>query len=391
MIKCASLYTREIDDIEAAIVEIKSQLVEKITLLDNTAGIIMCHPEFIISGALEQICESLPFETAGVTTSSQAVNEVAGELILTVFVMTSDDARFRIGVTGEYDKSIEASVEAAYAKASAGISEKPKLALIFPTISASYSGDDYVGAWNNLVAGVPLYGTLAMDDTPNFEESKTICNGLGYQSAMSFVLCYGNINPRFLIGTVPEDNVMPYKGEITNSSGHIVRGINNINTYKYFESIGFESNGKSAVNYLFLPFAISQKKREDYDGIPVIRVLSSFSEDGAALFHGDVDEGSTFALLKCEPDDVITTTREKVRQVNELPDVNGVLLFSCIVRRIVSMRENSLLELEAARDEIHPDIPFMMGYAGGEICPTLVKDGAPTNRYHNYTLVILVI
>ncbi|MCL2768355.1 MAG: FIST C-terminal domain-containing protein [Synergistaceae bacterium] len=391
MIKCASVYTQEIDDIEAAIEEIKSQLDEKITLLEHTVGIIMCHPEFIFSGALKHICENLPFETAGVTTSSQAVNGVAGELILTIFVMTSDDAWFKTGVIDEYNISVDGSVKAAYEKASAGISEQPKLALIFPTISTGYSGDDYVGAWDNLIPGVPLYGTLAMDDTPNFEESKTICNGVGYQPAMSFVLCYGNINPRFLIGTVPEDNVMPYKGEITNSSGHIVREINDINTYKYFESIGFESNGKSAVNYLFLPFAISQKKREDYDGIPVIRVLSSFSEDGAALFHGDVDEGSTFALLKCEPDDVISTTKEKVRQINELSDVNGVLLFSCIVRRIVSMRENSLLELESVRDEINPGFPFMMGYAGGEICPTLIKGGTPTNRYHNYSLVILVI
>jgi hypothetical protein len=190
---------------------------------------------------------------------------------------------------------------------------------------------------------------------------------------------------------VPEDKVMPYKGEVTKSSGHHVHEINNINTYSYFESIGFESNGESAVNYLFLPFAVDQKKRDDYDGIPVIRVLASFTDDGSAVFHGNVDEGSTFALLKCEPDDVIATTDEKVREINEMDDVNGVLFFSCIVRRIVSMRQNPLMELETVVDAIKPGIPFMMGYAGGEICPTQVKGGVPTNRYHNYSLVILVI
>jgi len=391
MIKCASVYTYEIDDVEIAYEEIKAQLDEKITLLDNTAGIIMCHPEFIVSGALKHICEKLPFDTAGVTTSSQAVNGVAGELILTLFVMTSDDVRFRTGVADGFEESIEASVKTAYDKASAGISEIPALALIFPTISAHYAGDGYVSAWQNLISGTPVFGTLAMDDTPNFEESETICNGTGYKSAMSFILCYGNIKPRFMIATVPEDKVMPYKGEVTKSDGHFVQEINNINTYKYFESIGFESDGKSAVNYLFLPFAVDQKKREDYDGIPVIRVLASFTEEGTAVFHGNVDEGSTFALLKCEPDDVIATTKEKIRQINNLTDVNGVILFSCIVRRIVSMRENPLLELETVKDAIKPDIPFMMGYAGGEICPTMVKSGIPTNRYHNYSLVILVI
>ena len=55
------------------------------------------------------------------------------------------------------------------------------------------------------------------------------------------------------------------------------------------------------------------------------------------------------------------------------------------------MKVSPLMELETARDTINPDIPFMIGYAGGEICPTLVRNGVPTNRYHNYSLVILVV
>ena len=140
MIKCASVYTYEIDDFDVAYDEIKTQLDEKLTLLDNTVGIVMCHPEFISSGALKAICERLPFDTAGVTTSSQAVNGVAGELILTIFVITSNDSQFRVGVTGEYGESVETSVMDAYTKASEGISDAPALALIFPTISTNYAG-----------------------------------------------------------------------------------------------------------------------------------------------------------------------------------------------------------------------------------------------------------
>ncbi|MCL2767904.1 MAG: FIST C-terminal domain-containing protein, partial [Synergistaceae bacterium] len=77
--------------------------------------------------------------------------------------------------------------------------------------------------------------------------------------------------------------------------------------------------------------------------------------------------------------------------LNELKDVNGILLFSCIARRMMIMCVNPLRELEIARDTISPDIPFMMGYACGEICPILIKDGVPYNRFHNYSLVILVI
>jgi hypothetical protein len=184
---------------------------------------------------------------------------------------------------------------------------------------------------------------------------------------------------------------MPYKGEVTKSNGHFVHEINNMNASQYFESIGFIKEGVPVVKYLFVPFAIDQKKRADYDGTPVIRVISSFTDDGAAIFHGAVDEGSTFSILTCALEDVLSTTNQAVEKINGLDDVNGVILFSCIVRRIMTMRVNSMMELEAVRNTINPGVPFMMGYSGGEICPTLIREGVPINRYHNYWLVILVI
>ena len=99
MLKCASVFTYEIDNPEAALKEIKTQLAEKITFLDNTVGIIMCNPEFTESAVLKHICEGLPFDVAGITTASQAVNDEAGDMILTIFVMTSDDVWFKSGIT----------------------------------------------------------------------------------------------------------------------------------------------------------------------------------------------------------------------------------------------------------------------------------------------------
>ena len=36
-------------------------------------------------------------------------------------------------------------------------------------------------------------------------------------------------------------------------------------------------------------------------------------------------------------------------------------------------------------------LPFMAGYAGGEMSPTRMRDGVPTNRFHNYSLIALVL
>lgn len=391
MLHCASVFTYEIDDPEIALEEIRAQLEEKIPLLEHTIGIILCHPEFIGSGVVKYLSENLPFDFAGITTSSQAVNDGVGELILTIFVMTADDVCFKAGVTHSVDSDIAGPVRDAYADVSAGITAPPKLVITFPPLFLKYAGDAYVDAWHKVAPGTPVFGSLAIDDTLTFETSETIYNGESYKESVSFVVCYGNITPRFFVGTLPEDNPLPYKGEVTKASGQFVQEINNINAYEYFESIGLANNGTIAESYLFTPFVIDQKKRDDYDGVPVVRGHVSFTDDGAAIFRGDVHEGSTFTLLTCDPEGVLATTRQAALHVNTLPDIHGALLFPCIVRRLLTQRIKPVIELETVRDAIDPAIPFMAGYSGGEICPTSFRDSGPANRFHNYSLIILVI
>ena len=388
---CASVYTYEIDDPDVALEELNSQLLSSITLLENTVGVVMCHPEFVASGAVKHISENLPFEIAGITTSAQAVNCECGGLMLTIFVMTSDDVWFKTGMTADLSDGIRTPTEAAYAMASAGESELPKLAFIFPPLLLEHAGDEYVDAWDRVIPGVPVFGALAIEDTLPFVDSEAIHNAETAKTAMSFILCYGNIKPRFFIGTLHEDKAMPYKGEITKSSGPFVQEINNTNAYKYFNDLGFANNGVLEEKFGFVLYVIDQKKREDYDGVPVVRGLVAFSEDGSAIFRGEMDEGSTFSMLTSNVDDVLSTTRKKISQMNDITDVNGIIMFPCIIRRIVAMSIGPLTELEAIRETLNPDIPFMAGYAGGEICPTSVKNGRPTNRFHNYSLVILVV
>jgi len=385
MLKCASIYTCEADNPEIALNELKTQLNKKMSLLKNSVGIIMCHAEFIATGVLKYVCENLPFDLAGVTTSSQAVNDGIGELMLTIFVMTSDDTRFAAGVTEALGDDVDGAIKAAYQKTAAGVSESPKLALVFPPFGL-HAGDTYVRAWGKILPRTPVFGTHAIDDTVSFAECETICNGINYKSAMPFILCYGNINPRFLIATYPENSAVSSKADVTKAAGNCVYEINNDIAFKYFDERGFVESVK------FTPFMIDFLKREDYDGVPVIRGHAAFTDEGAAIFYGDVDEGSTFTLLKSDADDLVEATCRKVREINELPNVNGALLFPCVVRRVALLGiGNPLLELQSAKDAINTEIPFMMGYAGGEICPTSVRNGVPTNRFHNHSLVILVV
>ena len=391
MLKCASLYTFEVDNPEIALSEIKEQLAEKITLMGNTTGIVICHPEFVLSGVLKFVCENLPFDLTGVTTSSQAVNGMIGEIILTIFVMTSDDIHFITGVTEGLVDEVDGPVRTAYEKSMDGISEIPKLALVFPPFMP-HGGDRYVEAMEKITPKTPVFGTRSIDDTAAFTDSETIYNGENYKCEMSFVLCFGNINPRFLIATVSDSTAISSSITVTKASGNYVYEINNMNTFEYFAAAGLVDRRGAVVSFQFFPIKVDPIKREDYDGIPVILGLGCFLEDGTAVFYGDVAEGSTITIMKCDVDDILFTTSQTIKKMNVMDNVNGALLFPCVVRRsTLSGINKPLLELQTALTEINPQIPFMLGYAGGEICPTSLKNGVPVNRFHNYSLVVLVV
>jgi len=387
MLKCTSVFTYEIDRPEVALDEIKAQLDKNIKLLDNTVGIIMCHTEFISTGVLEFICKNLPFDVAGITTASQAVNNEAGELILTIFIMTSDDISFKTGITESLESSLFDPVKKAYDVASKGESGLPGLLLVFTPFHVTiHSGNEYIRTWNEILPSVPLFGTVAVDDTAAFEDSKTIYNGICSDNAMSFVMLYGDINPRFLIATLPEDTVLSLKGKATKTKGNFVYEVNDINTLKFFTDAGIPK--KMAT----VPLMISPPVSDTNDEVSVIRELFSYTDEGVGILGGDVEEGSTISVLSFKPENIKSTFKNRVERINANKDVNGVLIFSCVSRRkaLLAVFEDPA-ELHIARDDIRQDIPFMMGYSGGEFCPVASVAGTLNNRFHNYSAAILLI
>jgi small ligand-binding sensory domain FIST len=98
------------------------------------------------------------------------------------------------------------------------------------------------------------------------------------------------------------------------------------------------------------------------------------------------------SVLKADEESILSTSLRGLEKLNDMDNVNGALLFSCVSRRIKLMGINKpLAELQMAKDTIRADIPFMMGGSGGEICPTSVKDGVAYNRNHEYSMVILAV
>ncbi|MDR1571449.1 MAG: FIST C-terminal domain-containing protein [Clostridiales Family XIII bacterium] len=391
MLRSAALHTYELDDVDAAVTEIRAGL-EAFPLMEHSVGVIMCDPEYIESGVYGAVCAALPFPVAGATTLTQAVDGAAGILMLTVLVLTGDDVFFSVAMTEEIapDNDVLTPTRACLEDALGRLPSEPKLILAFPPIIAENAGDAYVEAFAEICPGVPIFGTLAASDSIRFDNCSALCNGSASLAKMSFIAVAGAIEPRFAIATVGDRNKTPYSGEITRSEKNVIHEINGVSTYEYFESIGLAKDDSLDEGLQFVPVLIDFKKRDDYDGIPVVRAIVGLNDSGGAICRGYMHQDSVFTVVSPTQDDILKSSGELLDKLLLLHDRRATLIFSCVVRRMMLGTE-PLLEASMIEERLRGGPTFMLGYAGGEICPTSVREKGATNRFHNYSIIACIL
>jgi hypothetical protein len=384
MIRTLVASTESIDDTQAAVAEIKKQLDPEHTLLKNTVGVIACHYEFALSGAVKVICENLPFDVAGTITSAQAINTRSGALLLTLMVLTSDDVSFRTALTPSLRGSPVRAIEETYRNVSGG--ERPALIYTFAPFLLENSGDEYVNVLSKVSGGAPCFGTLAVDDTPDFRECYMLYNGGHYRDKMSMILVYGKVNPQFFIATISEDKILDKPALITSSEGHILKELNGRPVVEYFKDLGLTRASETNYAMSSLPFML------DYgDGTPpVSKVFVGLNENRHAICAGAMPEGATLYLGVFDKADVLLTTRKAIQAAlggNAAP--SGMLIYSCISRNMC-LGSDLFAELELIQNAVGEKAPLMMAYSGGEICPTRMHESSAINRFHNNAFILCV-
>jgi hypothetical protein len=391
MIRTIGLHTYELDDVNIAVAEIKSGL-EGFSLMENSIGIISCDPEYIETGVYEAVCAALPFPVAGITSMSQAIKGEVGILMLTVLVLTSDDVFFSAGVTADMAKDNDAltPMRASFDEARKSLPSDPKLILAFPPFISENAGDSYIDAFAELCPGVPIFGTLAISDSIAFDNCSTLYNGTSSLKKIAFILVTGAVKPRFLIATMNDNNKMPYSAEITKSEKNLIQEINGVSAYEYFQSIGLAKDGKLDEGLRFVPALVDFKKRDDYDGIPVVRSIAYLNENGDAVCRGCMYQNSIFTIINPSVEDIMESSAEFIERIKAIPERQVTLIFSCIVRRMI-LGTDPLAEAEMIKEKLEGDASFMMTYSGGEVCPTSVRDNDVTNRFHNFSIIACIL
>ncbi len=379
MTKILTAFIEEIDDVSAAVAEICEQIEPEKNFSKNSVGIISCYSEFLDSGVVAAISEKLGIPIAGTTTLSGASGDRFGNFSLSLFVITSDSAKFSLGLTEPLSlENIDENIERTYKAAASG--EKAKLALVFAPLIFNISGDRYISAFDKASGGVPVFGTTAVDHNDDYHEAAVIFGKEKYNDRFAFILISGDIDPKFFVATISDENIYEQTAVITASEGNILKEIDGQPLMKYFESVGLAKNGEiRGINALpfFIGFGDGAK--------PIVRAMFAITPDGFAVCGGDMPVGASISVGTYDKEDVLVHTR-LVSEKAKTAANKGIVAFSCI-GRCLSLGADSDAELTGVTETISGGVPYVLSYSGGEFCPVYTAHGESTNRFHNNTFI----
>jgi len=380
MVKSYTAFTSEIDDVELAVSEILEQLEPEKNCLKNTVAVVTCYYEFAVNGIIAELYRKLKFPIIGTTTSALATNQGFGHLGLAVMMMTSDDVTFTAASSSSLLNDLEAPLTRMYQNALEGHAQTPKLILSAGPLLLNHAGDYYVDILGKASGGVPNYGTLAIDDTANFENSYTIFNDTFAKDMFCIIVASGNIHPKFFFSSISSEKILVHPALITKSAGNLLQEVNGRPLYDYLDAQGMVSNGKIRQGLNSLPLLLDRA-----DGSQVIsKVLIYLNEDGYGVCGGLMPEGSTMSIGVWDRDDVVATTLQTVERALSDENVSTLFMYSCYGRSL-ALGADIFAETDNVSEAVAGKVSYLFAYSGGEICP--ISGSANPNQFHNNTFV----
>lgn len=176
---------------------------------------------------------------------------------------------------------------------------------------------------------------------------------------------------------------------ISKSEGNVLHEIDHENALdlykKYLGQYAEELPGSA----LLFPISI---KSQDSDSYIVRTILSIDEKNKTMTFAGNVPEGSNIRFMKSSVDRLIQAASdagsEAIKQINEeKTDAQFALLVSCVGRKL-AMGSRAEEEVEAALEQLPPNIQIAGFFSYGEIAP---NKNNRINYLHNQTMTITTI
>ncbi|MDR3183323.1 MAG: hypothetical protein LBT89_10505 [Planctomycetaceae bacterium] len=392
MITTRTAFTEEIDDTAVAVSEILEQLQLDKHKKKNSIALVHCSTDALESGVYEAVAGALPCRSIGVTTIGFTVHDEVSEAALTVMFLTSDDVSFAIGLTEPLTAPDEEILRRAYQKTAAELPGKPGLAIsYFPLKTSKFGagGDFAIRAMSAAAPGVPIFGTMPIDNTHDFSGARILLDGKQYDDRFAFALIYGEtFKPQFYLATVTRSHIRSERTTVTKSEDNLLYDVDNTPILPYLKDtlkLAFDEKDSATVH--MIPLVIDFN-----DGMPPIaRAINEFAQDGAGICAANIPVGATIAISKFGPSIVLEATKKVLTDILDVAqNADGMLIYSCAAR-YWALGFDSQIEMNTVRDTMRESkMPYMLGYSCGELCPVQNETGDFANRFHNYTLIACV-
>jgi len=384
MITMYTARTSEIDEVQDAINEIKSQ-IDFSALKKHSGGLLFCHIDFVSSGMVAALCEELPFEVIGMTSMASADKQGYGLYDLSLTVLTSDEVTFTTGMTGSINAANYVhEIEGLYKHTRSRTDSDPTMIFTFMPYVRDVAGYEVVAAMDAACHGIPLWGSITNSIDFNYETVQTICNGKSLSAGVAMMFLNGPVKPKFIIASIPERNIANSRAIITKSDGAILYEINDVPVLVYLASVGLVIVKE---NITATPLMVY------YDGAkePVALGFYTMFEDGSLLTGGPMPVGTSVAVGSIDAQGIFESAETGLKHILAESDRQATLLLPCVTRYIM-LAPDQESELRLIKGSLTSSgRPFMMGYSGGEICPVADQEGKLRNRFHNYTFCACVL
>jgi hypothetical protein len=384
VVRVLTAYTLEVDDVDAAVLDILSQLEPEKNLLKNTAGFLFCYYDFIETGVVKALCGRLPFAVIGCTTQGIALPQAAGDIILALMVVTSDDLEFKTGVSQPLEAGGGQGIEAFYKDTRASLAADPSLTFVFLPRLPFFTGDGMFAILNRVSGGEPLYGSCAF--VLDHDSPMIIYNGEAYPDRMCLMMTAGPTEPRFFIDSVINQRIFYQRAHITSAEGNRLITVNDMPAVEYMTKIGIIKDG---IIEALLAFPVLADFNDGTE--PRLLIFTDVGPGGSLICVSKVPNGGSLSIGFPTAELVLKTAEDvaglvKEEQNRQARSGGGTMFFSCVSRNLTLTDTAS--EMEKIRESMADfPLPYIFIYSGGEICPWKKDEINFVNGFHIYALV----
>ncbi|MDR3135989.1 MAG: FIST C-terminal domain-containing protein [Coriobacteriales bacterium] len=385
MIEVRTARTNEIDETGAAVDQI-IQTIDPTTLRAHSAGILFCHFDYVESGVIEALHKALGFDIIGMTSTSNATQSGFDMYGLSLAVLTSDDVHFEAAMTTALTRdTFAAEIESTYQTTQKALGAAPALSFTLIPYMEAISAAEMVRVYNDSCGGKPFWGSVTTSVELFFDQCFTVFNERIIEDGFAMLLLAGDVQPEFICNSIPNQLISGRRALVTKSRDYRIYEIDDKPAVDFLNS--FDLNVSPTSLPVNNPMLVYYKNSPN----PVALGIYTIFEDGSLLLGGPISDGDTVTVGNMTREGIFQTTEECLERIQSMQEPRGVLILPCVTRfYFLSPTMNDELELVRERLGVG-EVPYLMGYSGGEICPVKDESGQLVNRLHNYTIAACVL